>query len=293
MSDQRLMSLSVESGYWGLKQHLWWCENENISLVRFGCLQGFLQWLCFYCARCFMSLIYRKKKLKRILTLNTEKIRRWEMKGTLKWRVWEGHDSPEYSFMMNTTFVKAVRIVDCSHKNTQMMCRSKWLWAQLDLKEIQGHIRKGTKAQALFPRHTRWIQLTYLALITFSFGIIIYFYNFTCLYFIYYRRVCMACVWAQRIALWSWFSLPPSHGPGVKLSLLGLQRKPSPAEPSHRKLRAVTCMLECLNESVNRLQEMNLQCMYFTGNNCYSSSHPLEVKDCLIYFAYTTPFHPP
>lgn len=61
----------------------------------------------------------------------------------------EGHDSPEHSFVMKV--VKAVRIVDCSHKNTQMMC--KWVWAQLDLKELQGHIRKGTKAQTLFPRH--------------------------------------------------------------------------------------------------------------------------------------------
>lgn len=71
--------ISRESGYWGLKQHLWWCENENISLVRkFGSLIGILQWLCFRCTCCFMNLIYRrKKKLKRILTLNTGKVRRW------------------------------------------------------------------------------------------------------------------------------------------------------------------------------------------------------------------------
>lgn len=64
----------------------------------------------------------------------------------------EGHDFPEHSFVMNTTFVKAVGIVDCSHKNTQMICRNKWPWTQLDLKELQGHIRKGTKAQNLLPR---------------------------------------------------------------------------------------------------------------------------------------------
>lgn len=73
----------------------------------------------------------------------------------------KGHDSPEHSFVMNTTVVKAVGIVDCSHKNTQMMCRNKWLWAQLDLKEIQGHIRKGTKAQTLFPRHLDTIHIFY------------------------------------------------------------------------------------------------------------------------------------
>lgn len=39
---------------------------------------------------------------------------------------------------------------------------------------------------------------------------------------------------AQRITVWSSFSLPPFRGPGVKLRLLGLQRKPSPTEPSHR-----------------------------------------------------------
>lgn len=139
---------------------------------------------------CFMSLIYRKKKLKRILTLNTEKVRRWEMKGTLKWRDERGPWLPRTLFHDEHYICKGCR--DCwlfSQEHSEM-CRSKWLWAQLNLKEIQGHIRKGTKAQILFPRHTRWIQLTYLVLITFSFGIIIYFYNFTCLYFIYYRRVC-------------------------------------------------------------------------------------------------------
>lgn len=73
--------------------------------------------------------------------------------------------------------------------------------------------------------------------------------------------------------MWSSFSLPPFCGPGVKHRLLGLQRKPSPTEPYNRmcemKLRTMPSMLEGLNESVNRLQEINLQCTYFTGNNCY------------------------
>lgn len=34
--------------------------------------------------------------------------------------------------------------------------------------------------------------------------------------------------------MWSSFSLPPFREPGVKLRLLGLQRKPLPTEPSHR-----------------------------------------------------------